>query len=126
MISVFFLWSRSVCLFMFLWISLKTKRINMIYVSRQIQGLVKVNGRKLVIKEYPDYEFFSYRCSEQGYFICEKSTGLSLCWGKKLKLAKSGAISLIKAMGYSGFKSRVRTCIGRYGTTNKKPKKGIL
>ena len=103
----------------------------MIYVSRQIQGQVRVNGRKIVIKEFktkefPDYEFFSYRCAGGGYFICEKSTGLSLCWGKKLKDAKRGAIALIEAMGYSGFKSRIRACIGRYGTTNKKPKRGIL
>lgn len=111
---------------MFLWIDPKIKGINMIYVSRQIQGQIRVNGRRLVIKEYPDYEFFSYRCSGKGYFICEKSTGLSLCWGKKLKDAKRGAIALIEAMGHSAFKSRISACIGRYGTTNKKPKRGII
>lgn len=98
----------------------------MIYVSRQRQGQVRVNGRKLVIKEYPNYEFFSYRCSGKGYFVCEKSTGLSLCWGKKLGIAKRGAIALIQAMGYSSFKAKIRACIGMYGGTNKKPKRGIL
>lgn len=84
-----------------------------------------MSGRKLVIKEYPDYEFFSYR-AQKGYFVCERSTGLSLCWGKKLKNAKRGAIALIEAMGYSGFKARIRTGIDKYGTTNRKPKRGIV
>ena len=103
----------------------------MIYVSRQIQGQVRVNGRKIVIKEYktkeyPEYEFFSYRCAGGGYFICEKSTGLSLCWGKKLKIAKHGAIALIEAMGYDSFKSRIEIGVGRYGIANKEPKRRVL
>lgn len=91
----------------------------MIYKTHTVAGYVRVNGHKLKITEYPDFEFFSYRTG-RGYFVCEKQTGLALAWGKKLKLAKKESIRRMGFMTLEAFETLIKTRLERYGYANKK------
>lgn len=90
----------------------------MIYVTNTVGGRIRVNGRKLKIAKYPDFEFFSYRTG-RGYFICEKQTGLALAWDKKLKQAKKESLRRMASMAPKDVKQRIEACLKRYGYVNK-------
>ena len=89
----------------------------MIYKAHTVGGYVRVNGRKLNIVEYPDFEFFSYRTG-RGYFVCEKQTGLALAWGKRLKFAKKHSIRRMGSMALKEFELLIKTQLKRYGFAN--------
>jgi hypothetical protein len=93
--------------------------LGMIYKTHTVAGYVRVNGRKLNIVEYPDFEFFSYRTG-RGYFVCEKQTGLALAWGKRLKFAKKEGLRRMGSMPLEAFKALIKTRLERYGYANKK------
>lgn len=91
--------------------------LKMIYKAHTVLGCIRVNGRKLKIDEYPDFDFFSYK-TYRGYFVCEKQTGLALAWGKRLKLAKKESIKRMNIMEQKGFKKLITTRLKRYGRAN--------
>lgn len=89
----------------------------MIYKTHTVMGYNRVDGRKLKITKYSDFEFFSYRTG-RGYFVCENQTGLALAWGKKLKLAKKESIRRMGLMPLEKFKLLIKTQLERYGYAN--------
>lgn len=95
----------------------------MYYAIRVNDDQVKtVNGRKLVLSEYPEFSLFHYRAQSSGYFVCETTTGMFLAWAKKLKNAKKEAVNRINYLGVKEFKLLIKERLLKHGKVNREIK----
>ena len=79
----------------------------------------KVEGKKIILKEYPEIECYGY---DNGfiYYVCELSTGMSISTGYNQKKAKLNAIEKLKKAGIGEFRKMIAESIKEYGCANER------
>ena len=84
-------------------------------------GTKEINGQKIILKEYPELEFYSY-AEDWLFFVCEYESGRSLGSAPTLRMAKERALKNIAKVGIVKIKTMIQDSIKQYGYANKKGK----
>ncbi len=82
-------------------------------------GTKKINGRKIILKEFPEFDYYSY-CSGWIWYICEYESGRAFGSGSLLRIAKEMAIKNITIVGVKKFRDMIKESIKQYGYANKR------
>ena len=82
-------------------------------------GTRKVEGQKIILEEYPEFECYSYTegCT---FFVCEYESGRSFATALSLKIAKERAIKNIDNAGIKKVRAAIKDSIKQYGYANKR------
>lgn len=79
----------------------------------------KVEGKKIILKEYPEIECYGYD-DGLSYYVCELSTGTGIGRGYNQKTAKLNTIENLKKAGTGKFRKMIAENIEDYGYANKR------
>ena len=78
----------------------------------------KVDGEKLILSRFPEFDFFYYVDKNNVYWICELRSGFSFGNGHDLNESKLKVIANIKKTGIERTKRILNTVLERYGVAN--------
>ena len=88
------------------------------YYTMNYDGEMKVEGRRVRFKEYPELNLFYYKTQSYHYFICELESGASIALADTLKTAKERALLNIKSRGLEFIQEGIKTHVKKYGRAN--------